>query len=334
MRMLIVGDPHATAEELGDCTKLIDYVLKVNKENDVTSVLFLGDLYHTHAAINVEVLAFWRRSFERLAEVGLEVYVLLGNHDMPGNEASTSHALMAHLDQAHVHVIDKPRVLNGVGFIPYQSSKEAFVAAAKGLRRDIHGVATIICHQTFDGSKYENGFFAKDGVDGNLIDVENIISGHIHTPQTFGKVWYPGAPRWRTLSDANITRAIWLVGFKELEGTIISMKEFSTDEVCRRIETYVLTPDSRIEEFLRYNEPGDNDIRIDLKGPQSWLDEMKSQFCGFKVRTFCTDAVAARVKESDGVDVAFKKWVDGYRAKRGTPTLQLAKMASQRLGAA
>ena len=47
MKVLVVGDCHVVQGEIEECWNLIDFIIKTAKDNDVKSVLFLGDLFHT-----------------------------------------------------------------------------------------------------------------------------------------------------------------------------------------------------------------------------------------------------------------------------------------------
>ncbi len=328
-RVLVVGDPHATADELDDCAKLVEYVIATAIECKADEVLFLGDLYHTHALMHVEVMSFWRRSFiEIVSETDAEVVVLVGNHDMPGNESSSAHALLAHADQEYVTVISSPFAVGGVAYVPYQSDGEKLVEHAKRL-----GGKTLVCHATFDGSMFENGFYAKDGVDSNLLPQEAVLSGHIHAPQSFGKVWYPGAPRWRTLSDANTKRAIWAVDFDD-DGRILEKTPFSMGGVCREIAHVVDTPESA-EALSGFFDPT-VDFRVDIKGPAAFVEERKRGWAQAapraRVRTFVTDTRVVKVRESEGIPKAFQRFLAGFQSKNGTDPNTLQAMAAARLG--
>jgi hypothetical protein len=104
----------------------------------------------------------------------------------------------------NIMVVDEPRVvLPGILFVPYVHDPAEFVQICQQYPE----AKTVVCHQTFAGSYFENGFLTPDGVEPNLLPQEQVISGHVHSPQRIGKVWYPGAPRWRTVSDANTERA-------------------------------------------------------------------------------------------------------------------------------
>jgi len=320
MRIVLVGDCHAVPEELDDCRALMRLVEKVASDNEA-EVLFLGDQFHTHAVIRSEVMWFWRESFSKLLANGIKITALVGNHDFSG-AYSQIHAMASCADL--VSVVDRPVERGGVLLLPYTDDHEVFVKEARKSEK-----TTLICHQTFTGSKYENGMYAPDGLDPELIPQTTIISGHIHSPQVFGKVVYIGAPRWRTLSDANVERAIWLYDFND-DGSVLSKRSFDTGTACRKISYLVDTQENPI--------PVDDldwtmDHRIDIRGDSAWVEARKALFSrpGVKVRVFRNDAPTSAVRESEGVAVAFSRYVKTYTPRFGTATETLEAMAKERL---
>jgi DNA repair exonuclease SbcCD nuclease subunit len=320
-RVLYVGDPHAVPEELDDCRALGQMVFDVAHVANVDAVVFLGDQTHTHAITHVAVLAFWRETFRMFKDAGIRVIALVGNHDRPGTAGSELHTMMVFEDLCEV--VAAPRVIDGLLFVPYMDTGEEFLAACRA-----NPTRFVAGHNTFDGSKYENGMYAKDGIDVADIPQEQVLSGHIHTPQRFGKVWYIGAPRWRTLSDANIERAIWVVEHGE-DGLVVDSKPFSTGDVCRQIRYMIDTPSTPVPLPLDMR----HDWRIDIRGPAAWIEERRPLIKrpGVKVRSFSTDKPTAKVRESDGVDVSLAKFIAGFRPRFGTPASVLHQMARERL---
>lgn len=321
MKLLAVGDVHATPDELEDCKDLFRLVEEVAVAEKVDYVLLLGDSYHTMNVMRVEVMAFWRGVFTRFNNLGIKVLALVGNHDYAG-EGLLIHSMMAHMDQ--IRVIETPTKIEGVAFMPYYSDREMFVRDAVEV-----GCDTLFCHQTFAGSVYENGFYAEDGIDPTPLPQLHIVSGHIHSPQSFGRVWYVGAPRWRTLSDANVARHIYTMDFKA-DGTYNGAKHFETGNHCRQIRYEVDSPDKPFDGVLTDN----CDWRIDIRGPEAYIEKRKPLFVrpGVRVRTFPDTKRRISVKESEGVEKAFDKYINGYLPKHGTPIEVLTKMARERLG--
>jgi DNA repair exonuclease SbcCD nuclease subunit len=336
-RVLVVGDPHVVPEELDDCSNLIGLILKVCRSEEIHEIWWMGDQHHTHSILRLEVLHWWRNAFKALKNEGINSICLIGNHDQafPG---SPIHSMLAYEGLPGVKFIDKPTEYRGVLFVPYIHDQAEFLGAVNRFshvvendREDtkvIVGPKTLVCHQTFDGSTYENGFPATDGFDPNLVSQELIISGHIHTGQEYGKVWYVGAPRWRSLSDANVERAIWVLDFDN--GQLTNRKPYSTGDVCRQIRHVEDTASKPIQLPL---DPA-HQWRIDIKGSPDWCRQRKTQLqaAGARIRTFPTQvSLAGKVRESEGVENAFKSYLKVFQSKYGTSTDVLATMAKERL---
>lgn len=321
---LLVGDVHATAEELDDCNKLIDYICGIGDEYKYDYVVFLGDQTHNHAILNVHVLNFWKESFKRLQNhFKSGVICLIGNHDLPGNIGSNQINSMSTLDGWCTLVSDFLEI-EDILFVGYQHNKQKFIDIVNK-----SNCTNVICHQTFQGATYENGFYAQDGIDLNNFENKEFISGHIHTPQQFGNVCYVGAPRWRTSSDSNVTSR-YLNAFDSNIKDIVTVHP--TDMIVRRIISITLTPDDNSHQVYRIlgYKPGDI-VYSNLIGPASWIESKKDYFGSLNaiVKTFPTDSKPVRVRESEGIDKALSKYVDSVTTK--TPKEDLKKMIEERL---
>ena len=340
MKILAVGDVHIEPHTIDDCAALIQFVLQIAKETSPDLVLFLGDQYHHHSILHVPCLAFWKSAFTALRAAGLKVAALIGNHDMTGVEGANCHAMLAHTGDG-VKIIDKPTLLGALLLMPYYSDREAFAKECVKYRPPTpeeeevdqwqggQFARTVICHQTFQGGTYDNGFYAKDGIDTELIPQEKIISGHIHTPQSWGKTIYLGSPRWRTLSDANVERAIWLMEFEG--GRLTKQTPYSTGDVCKRVWHLVDTPEAPISQVFNTKDS----YRVDIKGPADYVERRKKELQAPGVRVNCfpdQKSECLQVRESEGVEVAFKKFFGRYEAKYGTDKQILERMVKERLG--
>ena len=318
MKYLLVGDPHVTVEELDDCQALLNHVLEVALKERPQYIVFLGDQHHTHAVARVEVLDFWDRNLKMLDDNRQAVIFLTGNHDRSHNVNLKANTLV--YDPALVSVVDDMQCLDGVAFVAWCPTNDEFLGKVGGFE------GTVICHQTFDGSRYENGFYAPGGIDANAMKAKNIISGHIHTPQEFGKVWYPGAPRWRTASDANTPRKIWMVEV-DGDGNIIDKTSYRMEGNCRAMYHF--------DDFEGGMEPTIGIIQqpavvsVNIHGSAEYILARKLAYeaAGHRVATFLKQAATAAVKESDGISAALAKHVDAYKPKLPVPLDDLKKKA-------
>jgi len=306
--LLFVGDVHATPDDLDDCEALLTLVEKTASERGVGRIVFLGDQYHTHGIVRVEVMGFWSRWFERLSK-NHKVTVVLGNHDRPNDSSISDHALRAH---AHVvDVVDSPKVLGGVLYLPYYHDNEEFVKVCN----EYPLTRTVVCHQTFDGGKYENGAYMADGVDQEKILQEMVISGHIHTPQSFGKVVYVGAPRWRSLADAAATSRS--IRPADIEAGLVKLGAgVSTGGVCSKIIYAKITPDE--PDVPKCNSK--DRLYVDVHGNEGFVKSTKEalQGAGVRIRTFVETKRVAAIRESDGIPKAFEKYASRFEPPFGS----------------
>lgn len=321
MRTVYVGDPHGTVGHLEECGRLIRAVAEFAREQDARRIVFLGDLFDTMSVVRLEVAAFWRWAFAYLIAEGFQVVSLVGNHDY--DNAQRSHALEGY---SGVTVVDGPVVLDGILHLPYVHEPARFVELCRA-----HPTGVVVCHQAFDGAEYENGFYAgPEAVDQKLIPQTLVISGHVHKPARLGKVVYLGASRWRIASDANTSRALVMFDH-DATGKVRAVEKLDLSTVCRQILQFELTPEN-----LTVIPPAGPlvDVRVDVRGPTAfvlgWAEKLAAR--GVRVRTFRTDAVRLSVRESEGVGVAWGRFVREFRPSRGTGSERVAALAAEVYG--
>lgn len=331
MRLLLVGDPHVTVEELGDAQGLLDGVRALYDQLGPDKVIFMGDMHHNHAVTRVEVTDFWLRNLARFPKGS--VVLILGNHDRPNDASSTAHALQSYTNLAMV--VDRTTCLDGAAGVflaPYYHSKGDLVESMQIFDKS---VKVLLCHQTFDGSRYENGFFAPDGLDPRILGLHKVISGHIHTSQILnwedGWVHYIGSPRWRSISDANVDKSITLY-----DTEADTFQNFDTQNWCSPIGKATLINVSQLDTVPFVSNPKAR-LHIDVVGAKADVEVqtalIKAQVPRAKIRPVYTDQSNKKlsVTESEGVFNALRRYVASFKPMHGTPSALLQDMVVRRL---
>lgn len=319
IKVLLVGDMHVVPEELQDCQKVIDAIYYAVDDRDIDMVVFMGDQHHTHAVVRLEVLAFWREALLRLGS-SCKVVLLKGNHDAPADVNSHIHVLEAYEGLPNVVVVSSWDHIDGIDFVAYMPA-QAFVETVKDLK-----APTLICHQTFQGAQYENGFFAHDGIELSLTPHKHVYSGHIHTPQSWDKLVYVGSPRWRTVSDANVNRFLQLITF--IDGVPVDIDLIPSP--AQPIESCEARwPNTEISWVHPHSKK-----YVSIFGDKSYVEATTEAYLRVdtttKIRTF-VDQKQIVVKESEGIQNAINRFIDSYQAKNGTPSNVLKQMMNERL---
>lgn len=315
-----------TIGDLAEGGRLIEGVAGFAEELRADHIVLLGDLFDTMSHVRLEVMAFWRDAIRRARRSSAgSTIVLVGNHDRSND--GLEHALWPYGQGEEATIIDAPQILQGVLFLPHMADPAEFVRLCRA-----HPTRTVVCHQTFDGAQYENGFYAgADAVDPAAIPQDQVISGHIHKPGRYGKVWYVGAPRWRTASDANEERAVWCVDHAP-DGSIVAAVPRDTARWCRRIVQLEATPES----WPDVPAPGPLvDVRVAVRGPGAFVQDALARLAAqgvTRVSSVRTDALVPSVRESEGVGRAWGRFVEAYAGEHGTPAARVRARAADDYG--
>jgi len=283
IKILRLGDPHVRPSNIDESDNLLSFVCDKALEYKVDRIEILGDLFHTHAVLRLEVLEFWKAWLDTLNDI-CPIYVLVGNHDQSGDFNSHSNALsiFSNRHKKNLHIVENAMSVGPIGYMAYTHDKKRFIELAMGLKES--GVSTLVCHQTFAGSQYENGFFAPDGINPDEVPFDTIISGHIHAAQRFGKVIYPGTARWDSVSDANEIKGIWIFEHDDT-GKIVGETMIPTNDVCAPIMSFIWR-----EGEEQPSIPENSKSAIELIGSSDWISQQKIKFKGkVSIKTKITD---------------------------------------------
>lgn len=208
---LVVGDLHAMPANLEDTGLLLKFVSETCRNSDnVTRVIFLGDIFHTHAVVRQEAAHLVKKWIVEIAETGVEVYLMAGNHDGSSPDSVAKNAVRLVFEQMEdkkIFVVDDQKGvrIDNIFMLPFIGDLDSFVEAAQQ-----HPDAVLLCHQTIEGAYYENRTLAPGGVKQALLPQKRVIAGHIHMEQTVGKVFYPGTPRALNANEYNEEKGIWI----------------------------------------------------------------------------------------------------------------------------
>lgn len=300
MRILRMGDPHIRPSNIEEADRLMAFAKEIIVGGKIDRFEILGDLFHTHAVIRLEVLEFWNKWLQVFSGV-VETVVLVGNHDMTGDHNSQNHALKVfkRINNERLKIIDRPAIIGPFVYCPYIHSNGTFIQAVRGFSGQ--GAKVLVCHQTFAGSQFDNGFYAPEGINPDDIPFEKIISGHIHKEQIIagGKVDYPGTPKWDSASDANERKGLWLYEHDPVTGAVLSRNLIPTDItlpvgiVCTPIVSVVWKEG---EEKPKLSENAKNNI--ELIGSSEWIGKQKPALKGL---------ASIKVKVTDKKRVAERK---------------------------
>lgn len=201
-KLLILGDTHFGISAASDFylkmqrqffSRLINYM----KENDITTLLHLGDLYDNRKSIDIRVLKESTDFFTKsLMDAEIDTWIIVGNHDTVYKNTIHPNTVRELLYWTPFHIIDKPTEMN-VGLarfllLPWMcpdNMAECLVA--------IDATNSDFCagHLELGGYQYIPGIASIRGMDPKIFSkFKRVFSGHYHLYSEHGNVTYVGNP--------------------------------------------------------------------------------------------------------------------------------------------
>jgi len=184
------------------------------QDNDIKTIIQLGDLFDRRKYINFVSLSESRRYFfDRLAEFDIDFHALIGNHDIfwkNGVEVNSPDVLLKDYD--NITLWQKPgtltidnTVFDMIPWICKDNQEEIFSFIDKSTS------PFCIGHFELAGFQMMKGVNSHDGMKSDFLDkYDDVFSGHFHTQSKSGNVRYTGTPYELFWNDYADPKGFWI----------------------------------------------------------------------------------------------------------------------------
>lgn len=254
MKAMVCGDIHINVKRFMRSKAVLDSISEITNAEDVDYLILLGDVFDEHEYVHTDCIKIYK-DFIRSIKPKIIIIHILGNHEMINSvdELPDSNALEAFTDlkRENYYAVTKPTRINNFACIPYLPPG-LFAKHADQIEGDI-----ILCHQEFQSAFYGHRVSTK----GDPTPDRPTISGHIHTHQQIGKVWYPGTP-YQTNFSEEADKGIFLISF------------FHTYTVQKKIPLKVeklINLSTNVNEIANVVIPEDSQTKLVIEGTKSEL---------------------------------------------------------------
>lgn len=186
-----------------------EQILESAEENNVTSIVFCGDLFHTPGKIDVHVLSAAANCLQVLSK--FKIYLLVGNHDCASKNGSIN-SLNWWADRFGFVVQNIPHLDEhlGMAFLSYteepQLIKDAFnITPEDGILFMHQGVANL---PVGSGFVVPNEILSEDMIPDHI---KRVFTGHYHRPWDGDRISVVGSPMQHNWGDADTVPRGWLI---------------------------------------------------------------------------------------------------------------------------
>jgi DNA repair exonuclease SbcCD nuclease subunit len=171
------------------------------KEHGIKNITHLGDFFDSRSALTHKVIHNARCFVENLEVTGIDMRIIVGNHDIPSKTNNENDAPSGLLEPSEfVLVLNHFETIGNCAYAPWinKNNYDQFIDfIQKSKAKYLFG------HFDFLGAKFSKyGNASHDGIDPNIVKkFDKVFSGHFHTKSTIGNIEYLGAPFQYTWAD-------------------------------------------------------------------------------------------------------------------------------------
>jgi DNA repair exonuclease SbcCD nuclease subunit len=217
MLIAVINDTHFGARQDSEALLHIqekfyqNVFFKTLKENNIKTLLHLGDLFDRRKNINFVTLHRTKKMFlDVLRDMDIQMHIVPGNHDTfyrTTNEINSLDLLLKEYDNINIYWNYPKKLTFGSSKIllcPWLTNDNQLHSLKEISETDADILAG---HFTFKGFEVSRGSFSTYGLEmENFSKFDMIWSGHFHIPSKKGNVEYLGAPYEMDWGDHNGVR--------------------------------------------------------------------------------------------------------------------------------
>lgn len=232
MKIALLCDTHAGARS--DSKTLLEHqanffsniFFPYLKENNIDTVLHLGDIFDRRKYINFYTLKRWKEFFfNELKNQNIEMHAILGNHDVfftNTNDVNSVALLLNEYDNIHIYENDVVHLDFGstrIAMCPWLTKENS----EKNLTALANSKAHILCgHFDMKGFEMMRGVLSDHGLDYKTFShFEAVYSGHYHHQSQYGNVKYLGAQYEMNWSDYGCKKGFHVLDTETRELTFV-----------------------------------------------------------------------------------------------------------------
>jgi DNA repair exonuclease SbcCD nuclease subunit len=284
-RVIFTADIHfGVTGRLQDILFACRVMREYAKKAKIDTVVVLGDLFHDRQSLGIDVLNAACKFFEETKEqYGQQWIVFPGNHDLFLKHSWEITSLVPM--RRHLTVIDdvKTLMLDDQRFIvlPFITYEKSYMKVLRRIAERCEPTDKLLTHIGVNGSTLNTCFLLKDWSIVSFEDMpfERVYTGHFHSKQRVGNVYYPGSPIPFKFDEGDVAHGFYVYDTEENDHKFINIWKAAAklipDEVAPPQFCTIL--DEQLE-GLEQSDVSNNMIRVALQ--KEYTDHEKNEIKG------------------------------------------------------
>jgi len=204
LKLAIINDTHFGARN--DNQNFNDYFYKFYenvffpylKDNGITTCVHMGDVVDRRKFISYRIANDFRKRFiRRFQEDGIELHIIIGNHDTYYKNTNEVNAMEELVGQDRFKIYTNPEVVEFDGvpiqFVPWINAgnyEQSMAALSRSPAQIAMGHLEIDGFEMFKGGHRHEGSYNKE----MFRSFDIVMSGHFHHKSDDGHIYYLGTP--------------------------------------------------------------------------------------------------------------------------------------------
>lgn len=177
----------------------VEWFIAEGQAYNADTCIFLGDWHDSRISVQVKTLNYSLMAMEKLSKAFKNFIFIPGNHDIFYRTKRDFNSIEFARNIPNITMINNPTIINNVGLVPWMVGDE-WKKVQKFKCKYMFG------HFELPSFKMNAMVDMPDHGDGikkeHLTNIEYVFSGHFHTRQNKGNIWYIGNAFPQNFSDA------------------------------------------------------------------------------------------------------------------------------------
>lgn len=322
-----LGVPNRTDDIIWALRVLREYA----RENDITEIIILGDLYHDRTAINIGVINTSLDFFQHTKnDYGQNWIIFPGNHDMYLKHSWGSNSLRVVRD--YTTIIDDIKLLTlderRLWIVPFIDRESVYMDVIKKVEEKHEPDDILLTHIGVKSATLNTCFLLKHWsfVDFTDSKFRTVYTGHFHSAQQVGtNLWYPGSIIPFKMDEGDVSHGfldlnlgtgnhrfidIWKAGVQFFPDEVpppqynsfidTMLEDKAPDDIANRVIRVVATrehsQDTKSEIVRRLMDAGARSVTFARYAPK---DERMAELTKAQSQLLAADVLFDRLLESD-----------------------------------